>query len=94
MNENASQDSLLDLNTLKALDEATANAAELYTGEQHDEKDTPLIPEAPSLLDEDNLEQFFSDEEEQGVNTIDNLNGVMKRVSKKAALMIEGINKC
>lgn len=28
------------------------------------------------------------------MTTVENLHGVMKRVSKKAALMIEGINQC
>jgi hypothetical protein len=57
------------------------------------EKDTIPI-EPPSVLDDDNLEDFFPDEDEQGISAVENLHGIMKRVSKKAALMIEGINHC
>ncbi len=89
LGDGPSQDSLLDQNTLKALDEAAQTAAQvMYSSENHEDKD----PEPPSILDEENLEAFFSDEDESGVSTVENLNGVMKRVSKKAAMMIEGIN--
>lgn len=57
------------------------------------DKDDPL-DDPPLNLDEDNLEAFFPDEDEAGFSAIENLNGVMKRVSKKAALMIEGITAC
>lgn len=57
-------------------------------------KAAAFLVEPPSLLDEDKPEDFFSDEDEQGVSAVENLNGVMKRVTKKAALMIEGINAC
>lgn len=84
------------MKTLKALDEAEANAAQLMYSTIENEKDLPLplLLEQPSVIDEENLEDFFSDEDEAGISAIENLNGVMKRVSKKAALMIEGINQC
>lgn len=93
--EGMSQDSLLDQHTLKALDDAAATAAQqMYSTENANEEKEITIPEPPSLLDEDNLEAFFSDEDESGISTVENLHGVMKRVSKKAAMMIEGINQC
>jgi hypothetical protein len=64
----------------------------MYSTENANEDKEIHIPEAPSLLDEENLEAFFSDEDETGISAVENLHGVMKRVSKKAALMIEGIN--
>ena len=63
------------------------------TGQEY-EKDNTINLEPASLLDEENMEAFFSDEDETGVSAIENLHGVMKRVSKKAAKMIEGINYC
>ena len=90
-NPNGSQSSLLVEHTLKALDEAT-NGIQNSTVNGEDRSYINL--EQPSLLDHNNLEDFFSDEDEQGGNTVENLQGVMKRVGKKAALMIEGINLC
>jgi hypothetical protein len=88
---NGSQDSLLAEHTLKALDDA-ANGIQNST--VNNEERTFMHLDQPSLLDHNNLEDFFSDEDEQGGNTVENLQGVMKRVGKKAALMIEGINLC
>lgn len=52
------------------------------------------MAEPQSLLDEEQLEAFFSDEDESGLTQVENLHSVMKSVSKKAAKMIEGINQC
>lgn len=90
-NVNGSQDSLLAEHTLRALDDA-ANGIQNST--VNNEERTFMHLDQPSLLDHNNLEDFFSDEDEQGGNTVENLQGVMKRVGKKAALMIEGINLC
>ena len=96
--EHASQDSLLDKNTLKALDDAVANAQIHYTHSntnQNSDKDGPVLIEQPTLVnDEELLEAFFSDEDDTGISTVESLHSVMKRVGKKAALMIEGINQC
>ena len=46
-------------------------------------------------MDEDFLDSFFSDEDDKGVNAgVEDLQGVMKRVGKKASLLVEGINVC
>ena len=85
----------MDQKTLKALDEAAANAGDLFSNSHLDEKEVSNNGQNPSsLLNEENLEDFFSDEDENGISTVENLHGVMKRVSKKAAMMIEGINHC
>jgi hypothetical protein len=40
------------------------------------------------------LEPFFDDEDDKGVSAVEDLQGVMKRVSKKAVQMVEAINAC
>lgn len=87
---NGKTDSLLDQKTLKALDEA---AQRVFTTENLDPGEE-CLPEPQSVLDEEQLEAFFSDEDDSGISQADSLHNMMKSVSKKAAKMIEGINQC
>ena len=40
------------------------------------------------------IENFFSDEDDKGVQAVEDLQSVIKRVTKKTANMIEAINQC
>lgn len=50
-------------------------------------------PTMPLHLEDLDLESFFSDEED-GISEVENITSVIKRVGKKAAVLIEGINTC
>lgn len=104
--EKASQDSLLDPKTLEAIDNAAVNIVEgLNTAqreeqeeEQHQQVMTPkeqqFHRQTLPLIDDEDLDAFFSDEDDKGVQAVEDLQSVIKRVSKKAANMIDAINQC
>jgi hypothetical protein len=43
---------------------------------------------------DEELVDFFSDEEDKGLHAVEDLQSVIKRVSKKASKMIKAINAC
>ena len=64
-NENHSQDSLLEIHTIKALEEAHSNAVQISQSANQENSEKEEIILNPILIPEDlNLEDFFSDEDE------------------------------
>ena len=98
--KDGSSDSILDKEALKALDAAAANAEKFELEKSPrlrgitDEISPPNLVTQSPLYDDEFLEAYFSDEDDRGVSAVEDLQGVMKRVSKKAALMVEAINAC
>ena len=96
--KDTSTDSILNKEGIQALGEAAANVEKFEV--DHISPRNRLLtddqsPHLPTPYDEDFLEDFFSDEDDRGTNPgVEDLQGVMKRVSKKAALMVEGIHAC
>ena len=100
--KDTSTDSILDQDGLKALGEAAA-LAEKYevqkssspqTRRLTDDIQPPSMINQSQIYDDEFLEPFFDDEDDKGVSAVEDLQGVMKRVSKKAAQMVEAINAC
>ena len=95
--DHPSHDSLLDQKTLEALDDAAAGVADQLNTVIQEEKieheklavDDHHVEEEEENLD---VENFFSDEDDKGMQAVEDLQSVIKRVTKKAANMIEAIN--
>jgi type VI protein secretion system component VasK len=103
--ENISNDSLLDQKTLEALGQAAKNVAEQLHAGQREESDineqpTTKPPSSPKksfdaeFEEEMDIEAFFSDEDDKGFQAVEDLQSVIKRVTKKTANMIAAINEC
>lgn len=96
--DHPSHDSLLDQKTLEALDNAAAGVADQLNTVIHEEQ-LEHQKLAAQNLDEEieeevDIENFFSDEDDKGMQAVEDLQSVIKRVTKKTANMIEAINQC
>lgn len=94
--DHPSHDSLLDQKTLEALDHAAAGVADQINTVIQEEKieHEKLAAEEHHIEEEEELdmENFFSDEDDKGMQAVEDLQSVIKRVTKKTANMIEAIS--
>jgi hypothetical protein len=96
--DHPSHDSLLDQKTLEALDHAAAGVADQLNTVIQEERTIEhekLAAEEQHHIEEEeevDVENFFSDEDDKGVQAVEDLQSVIKRVTKKTANMIEAIS--